>query len=49
MSANAADYQVARGYLELIAELPWHATTDDNLDLSTRSRCWTRITTGWKK
>jgi ATP-dependent Lon protease len=34
MSANAADYQVARAYLELVAELPWHATTDDNLDLA---------------
>jgi ATP-dependent Lon protease len=33
MSPNAADYQVARGYLELVAELPWHATTQDNLDL----------------
>ena len=33
MSANAADYQVARAYLELVAELPWHSTTEDNLDL----------------
>lgn len=33
MSANAPDYQVARAYLELVAELPWHKTTDDNLDL----------------
>ena len=33
MSPNAADYQVSRGYLELIAELPWHAASDDNLDL----------------
>lgn len=33
MSANAADYQVARGYLELIAELPWHDQTEDQLDL----------------
>jgi ATP-dependent Lon protease len=33
MSANAADYQVARGYLELVAELPWHAQTEDQLDL----------------
>ncbi len=33
MSANAADYQVARAYLELVAELPWHAVTEDNLDL----------------
>jgi ATP-dependent Lon protease len=33
MSANAADYQVSRAYLELIAELPWHATTEDRLDL----------------
>lgn len=34
MSANAADYQVARAYLELVAELPWHQQTNDNLDLS---------------
>ncbi len=33
MSANAADYQVARGYLELIAELPWNVITEDSLDL----------------
>jgi ATP-dependent Lon protease len=33
MSANAADYQVARGYLELVAELPWHQQTEDRLDL----------------
>jgi ATP-dependent Lon protease len=33
MSANAADYQVARAYLELVAELPWHAATKDNLNL----------------
>ncbi len=34
MSANAADYQVARAYLELIAELPWHARTEDRLELA---------------
>ncbi len=34
MSAQAADYQVARAYLELIAELPWNARTEDNLDLN---------------
>lgn len=34
MSANAADYQVARGYLELVAELPWHSSSEDNLDLN---------------
>lgn len=33
MSANAADYQVTRTYLELICEMPWTATTDDVLDL----------------
>ena len=33
MSPNAADYQVARGYLELVAELPWHEQTEDRLDL----------------
>jgi ATP-dependent Lon protease len=34
MSSSAADYQVARAYLELVAELPWHKATDDNLDLT---------------
>ncbi|MBX3706060.1 MAG: endopeptidase La [Pseudomonadales bacterium] len=34
MSANAADYQVARAYLELVAELPWHQHTEDQLDLA---------------
>ena len=34
MSSHAADYQVARGYLELIAELPWHQQTEDQLDLT---------------
>jgi ATP-dependent Lon protease len=33
MSENAADYQVARSYLELIAELPWNIRTVDALDL----------------
>ena len=33
MSAHAADYQVARGYLELVAELPWNVITEDTLDL----------------
>ncbi len=33
MSSNAADYQVSRAYLELIAELPWHERTEDQLDL----------------
>jgi ATP-dependent Lon protease len=30
---NAADYQIARAYLELVAELPWHQQTEDQLDL----------------
>ncbi|MCH2351606.1 MAG: LON peptidase substrate-binding domain-containing protein, partial [Pseudomonadales bacterium] len=34
MSPNAADYQVSRGYLELVAELPWNIITEDNLELS---------------
>jgi ATP-dependent Lon protease len=33
MSPNAADYQVARTYLDLVLELPWNKTTEDNLDL----------------
>lgn len=34
MNVQAPDYQMTRSYLELIAELPWSATTDDNLDLA---------------
>ncbi len=34
MSSNAADYQVSRGYLELVAELPWNVITEDTLDLA---------------
>ena len=34
MSSNAADYQIARGYLELVAELPWNVITEDALDLA---------------
>jgi ATP-dependent Lon protease len=33
MPPQAADYQVARAYLELIAELPWHERTAETLDL----------------
>ncbi|MCR9276669.1 MAG: endopeptidase La [Pseudomonadaceae bacterium] len=33
MSSGAADYQVARSYLELVAELPWQHFTTDKLDL----------------
>jgi ATP-dependent Lon protease len=33
MSENAADYQVSRSYLELVAELPWSSSTEDALDL----------------
>ncbi len=33
MPPQAADYQVARAYLELVAELPWHSRSEDTLDL----------------
>ena len=33
MSPQAAEYQVARSYLELVTELPWNIITEDNLDL----------------
>ena len=33
MSSQAAEYQVARSYLELVTELPWNIITEDNLDL----------------
>jgi len=38
MTANASDYQVARAYLELVSELPWHQKTEDRLDLTRAAR-----------
>ena len=38
MNAQAPDYQMTRSYLELVAELPWTARTDDNLDLDHAQR-----------
>src|SRR5262249_59198882 len=29
----APDYQITRGYLELVAELPWKKSTEDVIDL----------------
>lgn len=37
LSTQAPDYQITRSYIELILELPWDKTTQDNLDL-TRAR-----------
>lgn len=34
LPAAAPDYQITRGYLEFVLELPWDATTEDNLDLA---------------
>lgn len=34
MSANSAEYQTSRSYLDLVLELPWQKTTEDNLDLA---------------
>ncbi|MBI3962125.1 MAG: LON peptidase substrate-binding domain-containing protein, partial [Deinococcus sp.] len=34
MPPAAAEYQVIRTYLELILDLPWNQTTQDNLDLA---------------
>lgn len=33
LSAAAPDYQVLRAHLDLISELPWRVSTEDNLDL----------------
>lgn len=33
MSVNAADFQIARTYVELILELPWYRETKDQLDI----------------
>jgi len=33
MSANSPDYQTTRSYVDLVLNLPWTKTTEDNLDL----------------
>jgi ATP-dependent Lon protease len=33
LNAQSPDYQLTRSWLELVAELPWNRTTEDNLDL----------------
>ncbi|MBI1918488.1 MAG: endopeptidase La [Planctomycetes bacterium] len=33
LPAAAPDYQITRGYLELVAELPWHKSTEEVIDL----------------
>jgi ATP-dependent Lon protease len=38
LTASASDYQVARAYLELVAELPWHQKTEDRLNLDNAAR-----------
>ena len=34
MSANSAEYQTSRSYVDLVLALPWQKTTEDNLDLA---------------
>jgi ATP-dependent Lon protease len=34
MSANSPDYQISRSYVDLILDMPWEKTTEDNLDLA---------------
>jgi ATP-dependent Lon protease len=34
MSANSPEYQTSRSYVDLVLELPWQETTEDNLDLA---------------
>ena len=34
LNAQSPDYQLTRSWLELVAELPWNRSTEDNLDLA---------------
>jgi len=34
LSANSPDYQTSRSYVDLVLDLPWDKTTEDNLDLA---------------
>ncbi|MDQ3036055.1 MAG: endopeptidase La [Myxococcota bacterium] len=38
MSPNGAEYQVCRNYVEWLADLPWHKTTADRLDVAEARR-----------
>ena len=38
MGPASGDYQIVRSYIELILELPWHAATEDILDLDSARR-----------
>lgn len=38
MPPGAAEYTVARTYLDWILDLPWHASTEDNLDITQARR-----------
>lgn len=38
MPAAAPDYQLTRGYLELITELPWRKSTEDRIDIAEARR-----------
>jgi ATP-dependent Lon protease len=39
MQSQSAEYNVARGYLEWIADLPWSRTTADRIDVEETRRC----------
>lgn len=47
MPPGAAEYVVARTYLDWLLDLPWNVSTDDNLDLGQARRCSMRITMTW--
>lgn len=43
MSPAQAEYQVTRNYLEILAEIPWSAVTEDQLGVDTLSRARKRL------
>ena len=49
MPVAAAEYTVARTYLEWLIELPWQMTTEDHLDIARARRSSTRTITTWRR
>lgn len=45
----SAEASVIRNYLDVCLELPWGTYTKERVNVETARRCWTGITTVWKR
>ena len=49
MNTQSAEYSVQSNYLDLLLDLPWNITSEDNFDLPMHRKSSTRTTTGSKR